>query len=81
MAKPEMPDEPSTRKAVDPERAQRLRTRAYELWEEAGRPDGDTERFWFMAEQELAAAGEGVRAPDTLRNPPLAHDERYEKGD
>ena len=32
-----------------------IRDRAYALWEEAGRPDGQDKEFWAQAEQELAA--------------------------
>jgi DUF2934 family protein len=30
-----------------------IRDRAYFLWEEAGRPDGDGVQFWLAAEREL----------------------------
>jgi hypothetical protein len=30
-----------------------IRLRAYELWEERGRPDGTPDDDWFRAEQEL----------------------------
>jgi hypothetical protein len=30
-----------------------IRTRAYFLWEQAGRPDGDGARFWLDAEREI----------------------------
>ena len=30
-----------------------VRARAYELWEAAGRPDGEDVKFWFEAEWEL----------------------------
>lgn len=30
-----------------------IRQRAYEKWENAGRPDGDGLRFWLEAEREL----------------------------
>ncbi|HUR53235.1 MAG TPA: DUF2934 domain-containing protein [Gemmataceae bacterium] len=30
-----------------------IRTRAYYLWEQAGRPDGDGAEFWFEAEREI----------------------------
>ena len=30
-----------------------IRTRAYFLWEQAGRPDGDGQRFWFQAQSEI----------------------------
>lgn len=32
-----------------------VRERAYLLWEEAGRPEGDGVEFWLMAERELSA--------------------------
>ena len=31
-----------------------IRARAYALWEQAGRPDGQDKAFWEMAEHELA---------------------------
>ncbi len=31
-----------------------IRDRAYALWEQAGRPEGQDKEFWAMAEQELA---------------------------
>ena len=36
--------------------ANKLRQRAYELWEEEGRPDGKDQEFWYRAEQESHAA-------------------------
>jgi hypothetical protein len=30
-----------------------IRTRAFELWEDAGRPDGEMDRFWYAAKEEL----------------------------
>lgn len=35
------------------EREDRIRRRAHELWEEAGQPSGEDERFWREAEQEI----------------------------
>ena len=37
--------------------------RAYMLWEAAGRPEGDSERFWFRAEQEMAEGDKPAKAP------------------
>jgi len=31
-----------------------IRARAYELWEQAGRPEGEDKAFWAMAERELS---------------------------
>ena len=38
-------------------REERIRRRAYELWERAGKPAGDHERFWHQAEAELDDPG------------------------
>lgn len=32
---------------------QRIRARAYQLWEQAGRPDEDSGAFWLAAEREI----------------------------
>lgn len=34
---------------------ERIRHRAYELWEQAGRPHGRTEEFWSQAKVEFEA--------------------------
>lgn len=33
---------------------EQIRERAYALWERAGCPDGEEERFWLEAEHELS---------------------------
>ena len=42
--------------------------RAYELWEQAGKPDGRDDDFYHQAEQELRNADKQspLRTPDTL---------------
>ncbi|MCP1974295.1 DUF2934 domain-containing protein [Bradyrhizobium elkanii] len=42
--------------------------RAYQLWEQAGKPEGRDEEFWRLAEQELRNEDKGspLRTPDTL---------------
>ncbi len=30
-----------------------IKTRAYQLWEDAGRPEGQSDNFWQQAEREL----------------------------
>lgn len=32
---------------------QRIREKAYELWEAAGSPEGEAERFWFQAKVDI----------------------------
>lgn len=45
-------------------REHRIRQRAYELWEQAGKPAGDHDRFWHEAEQEIdSAEDKGRRVP------------------
>ena len=36
---------------------QSIELRAYELWEQAGRPFGRSEEFWFQASTELSSDG------------------------
>jgi hypothetical protein len=43
--------------------------RAYELWEQAGKPDGRDQEFYHQAEKELQGADEespSRRTPDNL---------------
>lgn len=42
--------------------------RAYELWEQAGKPDGRDDEFYHQAEQELQKqdTSSTLRTPDTL---------------
>ncbi len=42
---------------------QRIRDRAYEIWQEQGCPDGCDHEHWFMAEQEIAATAGVAAAP------------------
>ncbi len=36
----------------------KIRDRAYALWQAAGSPEGDDQRFWHQAERELAEEGD-----------------------
>jgi hypothetical protein len=42
------------------QREERIRQRAYELWEAAGRPGNDHQKFWLIAEAEIAAEEDGA---------------------
>jgi hypothetical protein len=45
---------PAVHPALDPARIEdAIRTRAYHMWEAAGRPAGDGVEFWVWAEREL----------------------------
>ena len=35
------------------QREERIRTRAHQIWEDNGRPEGCSEKFWLEAEQEV----------------------------
>ena len=56
-----IPDAPPANLLIPPQQTvehaqeERVRTRAYELWDAAGRPDGDGQGFWYQAERELRA--------------------------
>ena len=43
-----------------------VRTRAYQLWEEGGRIDGDHEEHWRRAQAECATAGDAAGAVDGM---------------
>jgi hypothetical protein len=39
---------------------QRARERAYEIWEQSGRPEGKADEHWLQAEAEIAAEEQGL---------------------
>jgi hypothetical protein len=45
-----------------------IRTRAYDLWKQAGEPEDRDEEFWLLAEQELRNEDKSspLRTPDNL---------------
>lgn len=47
-------------KSSDEEQFRLTQVRAYDLWEQAGKPDGDEarDRFWFEAESEMVTSDE-----------------------
>ena len=47
-----------------------VRRRAYELWEQAGQPDGRSDEFWFAATAELE--GKPFEERGEALAPPLA---------
>ena len=49
---------------------QEVRERAYVLWEEAGRPEGRSEEFWFLAQQELYGGAVTSDGPEGAMLPP-----------
>jgi Protein of unknown function (DUF2934) len=48
--------------------AEKIRIRAHELWEQAGKPEGREEEFWHLAEQEIRNedGSSPLRTPDNL---------------
>ena len=64
---------------MDGEQEERLRERAYAIWEREGRPDGQAERHWAQAEAELGGtpAAHDPADPDAPgRQPDLAGEGR-----
>jgi hypothetical protein len=61
QAKPRLLAAPQRRLSSE-EQFQLTQMRAYYLWEQAGRPDGDAarERFWFLAESEITPPPPGA---------------------
>jgi hypothetical protein len=55
------------RQAMQPDEED-IRTRAYDLWKQAGEPEDRDEDFWHLAEQELRNEDRSstLRTPDTL---------------
>ncbi|CDX31339.1 conserved hypothetical protein [Mesorhizobium sp. ORS 3359] len=45
------------------DRHERIRQRAHEIWEQAGRPEGAHEEHWSQATAEIDAAGKPKKAP------------------
>jgi hypothetical protein len=39
---------------MEADREDKIRARAYQLWEEEGRPEGSAEQHWFTAKESLA---------------------------
>ena len=53
-------------------REEHVKRRAYELWEEAGKPDDRENEFWLKAEREIARAAEPDQTPIGRASPPPA---------
>jgi hypothetical protein len=47
---------------------EQIRERAYQLWEQLGRPEGRADEFWHLAEQDLLNEERAAtrRTPDNL---------------
>jgi hypothetical protein len=48
-----------------------VRELAYRLWEQAGRPDGRSDEFWFLAQQEMYGGAATSDGPEAAQLPPL----------
>jgi Protein of unknown function (DUF2934) len=68
---PSEPKKPVRRRAASKDKAsttagadlhERIRQRAYELWEQDGRPEGQAEHYWYRAEAEVAGVSPGDEA-------------------
>jgi Protein of unknown function (DUF2934) len=49
--------------------AERVRQRAYELWEQSGKPEGSEMDFWLQAEREIGKSDDD-NAPPAGQAPP-----------
>ena len=51
----------------------KIRDRAYQLWDEAGQPEDREQEFWYQAERELAEEDEvdTSREASAINLPPL----------
>lgn len=56
------------------EHEERIRRRAYEIWEQEGRPESRDHDHWLKAEAELAAAGPQGNEGEGSRTAALAYD-------
>jgi hypothetical protein len=55
---------------MEAERDERIRRRAFALWEADGRPDGMEQEYWYRAEREIDAASAGdTPLPESLTTP------------
>ena len=54
--------------AMEQDRAASIQTRAYQLWEEGGREDGNHERHWRQAELDIDAAASTATADPAVRD-------------
>jgi hypothetical protein len=78
MVRPPASPTPANPLAVDPDREQRVRERAYELWEADGRLHGRDIEYWERAREMVGmeeSAGSGV-----LPNPTAQPDSPHETG-
>jgi hypothetical protein len=57
-----------------PDRDERIKRRAYEIWEREGRPSGRDIEHWQQAEDEIVAEDEGDRAADEAQTTPSSVD-------
>lgn len=48
---------------------ERIRERAYALWEAAGSPEGDDLWFWVEAERQLSEESDDSSSEETSENP------------
>lgn len=51
----------------------KIRDRAYQIWQDEGQPDGQDERHWHQAAEEVGYTGEGVLPTQTTPVAPLSN--------
>jgi hypothetical protein len=60
---------------MEPEIEELIRTRAYAIWEQEGRPDGKHLEHWLRAKRLVAAEAARAMAAAVLANAPPPQDE------
>ena len=50
------------------DRDEKIRKRAYELWQQEGHPDGKPDDHWYQAEREIDQGGTGEIEGDDIPN-------------
>ena len=60
---------------MEPEIEERIRARAYAIWEQEGRPDGRHLEHWLEAKRLVAADAARAMATAVLANAPPSQDE------
>lgn len=63
------------RRDTDSEREELIRRRAYAIWEQEGRPDGQHQRHWEQAAREMQGSetqGPETQGPESQRDGPAS---------
>jgi hypothetical protein len=62
---------------VDLETEQRIRERAYQLWKDAGSPEGDPDQYWYLSQEIETGDTPQDLPPNGSSHPAAAPEELY----